>query len=200
MTESNVPARSTTTKPPAEATAFGPSAPGRLDTWGRYRARGTYDPVTVGVYVVVILLLYFVISRSSLVTNPDVIYFLMGVTLFFLLRYFSTQYWIDDTYVHARRILGSRRVPLAEIRKIEFMKLRDLSPTGFFGSWGWRGRMWSPHISKFDGIYTDPTGLLITPTEVPLFISPKDPDAFARELSRRVRSYTGPLTVDAGAP
>ena len=50
-----------------------------------------------------------------------------------------------------------------------------------------------------DAIYTDSRGLLVTGGSVPLFLSPHDPTAFARELSRRVRSYTGPLEVDVGA-
>lgn len=61
--------------------------------------------------------------------------------------------------------------------------------------------MWSPTIGQFDAIYTDPAkGLLVTAGEVPLYLSPRDPDEFARELSRRVRSYTGPLQVDVGYP
>jgi hypothetical protein len=170
-----------------------------LDSAGRYHAHGSISGITVGVYVVVVLLLIFVVGRSPLVPNIYAIYFLVGAALFFLARYLSTNYRIDDTYLYARRILGTRRVPLAQIRKIEFMRLRDLSPTGFTGSWGLRGRMWSPLIGPMDAIYTDPTGLLVTEGDVPLFISPKDHDAFARELSRRVRSYTGPLKVDAGA-
>jgi len=146
----------------------------------------------------VILLLYFVVLHSAFVSNPDVIYVLIAVVLFLLARYFSTGYWIDDSYLHARRILGPRRVPLADIRKIEYMRLRDLSPTGFFGAWGYRGRMWSPYIGKFDAIFTDPTGILVTAGAVPLFISPSRPEAFARELSRRARSYSGELSVDAG--
>jgi len=156
--------------------------------------------VTVGVYVVVVLLLYFVVLRSPIASNADAIYFLIAATVFLLLRYLSTGYWIDDTFLHARRILGSRRVPLRDIRKIEFYQLRDLSPTGFFGSWGYRGRMWSPYIGKFDGIYTDPAGILVSEATVPLFISPRNPDRFARELSRRTRSYAGPLAVDHGHP
>jgi hypothetical protein len=97
-------------------------------------------------------------------------------------------------------VVGSRRIPLAEIRKVEFVQLRDLSATGFFGSWGYRGRMWSPYIGGFDAIYTDPTGLLVSASGVPLFLSPRDPADFARELSRRVRSYGGTLTMDAANP
>lgn len=145
-----------------------------------------------------ILLLYFVVLRSSYDSNPDLIYLLILGTLFLLFRYFSTYYSMDHRYLHARRILGGRRLTLAQVRKIEYMRLRDLSPTGFFGSWGYRGRMWSPFIGSFDAVYTDPTGLLITAEGVPLFISPRDPVAFARELSRRARSYAAELTVDAG--
>jgi len=91
-------------------------------------------------------------------------------------------------------------VNLHEVRKIQFVNLGDLSPGGFFGSWGWRGRMWTPSIGRIDAIYTSPKGILITAGEIPLFISPHDPSAFARELSRRVRSYRAPLVVDDGAP
>ena len=171
-----------------------------LDASGRYRAWGTVSPATVGAYVLVILLLYFVVLRSSYDSNPDLIYVLILGTLFLLFRYFSTNYAIDHRYLRARRILGGRRVTLAEIRKIEYMRLRDLSPTGFFGSWGYRGRMWSPLVGPFDAVYTDPTGLLVTAGGVPVFISPRDPVGFARELSRRARSFSAELSVDAGQP
>jgi hypothetical protein len=156
--------------------------------------------VTVGVYAVVVLLLYFVVLRSPIASNAYAIYFLIAVTLFLLVRYLSTAYAIDDSFLYARRLFGSRRVPLRDIRKIEYIRLRDLSPTGFFGSWGYRGRMWSPYIGKFDAIYTDPSGILVSEAEVPLFISPARPESFARELSRRARSYAGPLSVDHGHP
>ncbi len=61
--------------------------------------------------------------------------------------------------------------------------------------------MWSPAIGEFDSIYTDPAAASSSPREpYPLYLSPTDREAFARELSRRVRSYTGPLAVDVGAP
>jgi Bacterial PH domain len=149
---------------------------------------------------VIELLLYFVVAHSPIVSNPDFVYALMVITLFFLARYLSTHYEIDEAYLYARRIFGSRRIALSEIRKIEAGRLRDLSPTSFFGSWGYRGRMWSPVIGKFDAVFTDPSGLVVTPDEIPIFISPRRSEDFARELSRRVRSYTGPLAVDHGAP
>jgi Bacterial PH domain len=184
--------------PPPDASGVRPGA--RVGPAGRYQSWGTFSGVTIGVYVVVLLLLYFVVAHAPIVSNPDYIYALMVVTLFFLARYLSTHYQIDDAYFYARRILGSRRIPLSDIHKIEAGRLRDLSPTSFFGSWGYRGRMWSPVIGKFDAVFTDPSGLVITPDEVPIFISPRQPEEFARELSRRVRSYPGALSVDAGAP
>ncbi len=146
------------------------------------------------------LVLYFVVLPSPIASNPYYVYAIMAGTLFLMLRYFSTNYVIDDTNLVARRILGSRRMPLQDVRKIEYIALRDLSPTGFFGSWGYRGRMWSPYISSFDAIYTDPIGLLVSGGPYPLFISPRDREGFARELSRRARSYSGGLSVDVGAP
>ncbi len=156
--------------------------------------------MTVGVYAVIILLLFFVVLPSPIDSNPNFVYLLVAATAFLLVRYATTSYSIDDTHLVAWRILGPRRMPLEEVRKIEFLALRDLSPTGFFGSWGYRGRMWSPYIQSFDAIYTDPAGLLVTGGAYPLFISPRHPEEFARELSRRARSYSGNLTVDVGAP
>ncbi|MGA9839851.1 MAG: PH domain-containing protein [Thermoplasmata archaeon] len=153
----------------------------------------------MGVYVVIILVLVFVVGRDVYASDPLAVYFAVTVAFFFLARYLSTTYVIDDTYLYARRVVGSRRVALSEVRKIEFMRLRDLAPTGFFGSWGYRGRMWSPFVGAFDAIYTDPSGLLVTAGDVPVFISPVRYEAFARELSRRVRSYSGALAIDAGA-
>jgi Bacterial PH domain len=137
-------------------------------------------------------------SASTYWWLPDaLVVFLLAA----LARYLSTSYRIDDRDLRAWRILGGRRVRLEEVRAIEFASLRDLSPVGFFGAWGWRGRMWSPIIGRFDSVHTDPAlGLLITAGDASLFISPQDPAGFARELSRRVRSYTGRLSVDVGDP
>ncbi len=131
-------------------------------------------------------------------------YFLIGVTVLFLVRYLSTNYAIDDTFLRARRLLGGRRIRLEEVRRIQFASLRDLVPISGglgFGAWGWRGRMYSPTVGDFDSCYTDAAnGILVTAGAFPLYISPKDPAGFARELSRRVRSYTGPLLEDVGDP
>jgi hypothetical protein len=182
------------------STASVPAQLPNLDEHGRYRAVGELSYITIGVYVVLLLVLYFVVRPSPAVAYPWGIDAIIVITIFFLVRYLSTSYSIDDVHLRAWRIAGGRRIRLADVRKIEVVRLRDLSPTGFFGSWGWRGRMWSPLIGPFDAIYSDPTGLLVTADGVPLFISPRNMDQFARELSRRVRSYTGPLSVDAGAP
>jgi PH (Pleckstrin Homology) domain-containing protein len=153
-------------------------------------------------YVVLILIVAVLLPHSS-----DLLYLygpwaLGGLLVLFLARYVSTTYSLNDTFLSAWRIFGGRRVRLSEIRKIEFSNMRELGPTGgVFGSWGWRGRMWSPQLGRFDAIYTDAThGILVTVGEVPLFITPNDPTEFARELSRRVRSYTGRLLVDVGDP
>ena len=127
------------------------------------------------------------------------------ISIFLLLslaRYLSTYYRIDDAYLSARRILGGTRVRLDQVRRIEYTSLRDLSPTtGIIGSWGWRGRMWSPVIGRFESVHTDAAhGLLVTAGDYPLYISPRDSTGFARELSRRVRSYSGRLAVDVGDP
>ena len=154
----------------------------------------------MGVYVFLILVLFLVLPSAGLRAGWafDVIILFF---IFFLIRYLSTFYTIDDTHLRAWRLFGNRRVRLEEVHQIEYSSMRDLGPTGFIGSWGWRGRMWSPVIGHFDAIYTDPArGILVTPDGVPIYISPVDMEEFARELSRRVRSYTGRLAVDVGDP
>jgi hypothetical protein len=142
-----------------------------------------------------------VLLRPDFTTSDAWVVVLLELLLaFFLVRYLSTVYTLDDEYLRAWRLFGGGRIELATVRRIQFTSLRELAPTGFLGSWGWRGRMWSPVIGSFDSIHTEPSGVLVTGGDHPLFVSPRNPAAFARELSRRVRSYTGPLEVDAGAP
>jgi hypothetical protein len=171
---------------------------GYIDPQGRYHDRGKISPWNVGAYVVLLLIIVLIFREST--AQFWVPYVLVATVVLLLARYLSTRYVIDDTYLHARRFLGGSRVSLEDVRQIDYASIRDLSPLGFFGSWGWRGRMWSPRIGTFDSIYTDTFGLLVSPIEIPLFISPTDPAGFARELSRRVRSFSGPLTVDVGDP
>jgi hypothetical protein len=176
----------------------GPPRAGRLDTAGRYHDRAKYSAWNIGAYVVLLLVIYFLVHSSG--ADYWVPYVLAAVVLLLLIRYLSTHYVLDETYLRAARVLGGCRVALEDVREIDYASLRDLSPVGFFGSWGWRGRMWSPQVGTFDSAYTDTYGLLITTTGNPLFISPADPAEFARELSRRVRSFNGPLDRDVGDP
>jgi hypothetical protein len=171
---------------------------GRLDRAGRYHDRGKISLWNVGAHLFLIgLVLLFVRNPGGQVWVP---YVLIALLFLLMIRYLSTTYWIDEAYLRASRILGGQRVALRDVRQIEYVSLRDLSPVGFFGSWGYRGRMWSPRIGTFDSVYTDTFGVLVSAGEVPLFVSPADPAGFARELSRRVRSFTGPLALDVGDP
>lgn len=186
---------------PSGATASAP-APALLDSQGGYRARGKISWGVVGAYIFILIVVFLLFRTSGGSSYWWVPWFLGLVIVVLLVRYLSTTYRIDDTDLRAWRIFGNRRIPLEEVRSIEYTALRDLAPVGMFqGGWGWRGRMWSPRIGTFDSVYTDASlGLLVTAGSVPLFISPKNPQAFARELSRRVRSYTGRLAVDVGDP
>jgi len=155
-----------------------------------------------GIILVVVILLILPHETPQYVWVP---YLLVAVVFLLVIRYLTTRYRIDDSNLVATKFLGGRRISLDQVRKIEYAALRDLAPSGFMagtvGTFGWRGRMWSPLIGSFDSVYTDPSrGLLVTPAGQPLYISPVDPEVFARELSRRVRSYTGPLEKDVGHP
>lgn len=165
-----------------------------------YRSAAAISYGVVGFYLVLAVLLLLAGQNPTFITFPAVLYLLVVVLVVFLVRYLSTRYWMDAERLGAWRLFGSRTIRLEEVRKIERANLRDLGPVGLIGSWGWRGRMWSPTIGTFDAIQTTSDGLLVTVGAVPLFISPRDPNGFARELSRRVRSYTGPLEADAGDP
>ena len=176
------------------------SRPARAPSSEYYRGPAAVSYGVVGFYLVLAVLLLLAGQNPTFITYPTVIYLLVVVLVVFLVRYLSTRYWMDAERLGAWRLFGSRTIRLEEVRKIERANLRDLGPVGLIGSWGWRGRMWSPTIGTFDAIQTTSDGLLVTVGAVPLFISPKDPLEFARELSRRVRSYTGPLEADAGSP
>jgi len=177
-------------------------APPRVDALGRYRQHGRISYAIVGVYLFFIVVVILILPRDSSFTYVWVSWLVLLLFVVFLLRYVSTFYALDDSYLHARRILGGRRILLEKVRKIEYSSLRDLgSSSGIFGSWGWGGRMYSPQVGPFDSVYTEAArGLLVSGDGLPLYISPVDVPAFARELSRRVRSYTGRLAVDAGDP
>ncbi len=165
---------------------------------------GRYSIGVVIAYLLIIVLLIVVVGPDLGSRYAWSLYFLIAVSILFLARYLSTRYSMDDYDFVAWRILGSRRIALEEIRAIEFASLRELMPTGGLlgiGAFGWRGRMYSQAIGDFDSIYTEAArGLLITAGAYPLYISPRDPEAFARELSRRARSYSGALLKDVGHP
>ena len=153
----------------------------------------------IGVYVFLILVVVLIVPRSAVTDYavPAVV----ALLLFFLVRYVTTSYSINDTHLKAWRFPGTRRIRLDTIRRIEYSSMRDLGPTSFIGSWGWRGRMWSAAIGSFDAVYTDPVkGILVTGEGVPIYITPIDLVEFARELSRRARSYSGRLVADVGDP
>ena len=180
----------------------GPGAP-RLDAQGRYVRWAAWSYATIGFYLVLVVLLVYINGRSgAYFLYPQVPLFLAVVIGVYLARYVSTYYVLDNDRLYARRLFGSRRIRLESIHRIRFASLRELSPVGLFGSWGWRGRMWSPSpgVGSFDTVHTVAAGLLVSCDGVPLFVSPRDPAEFARELSRRVRSAGVELEEDDGAP
>ncbi len=181
------PANRTTTAPPFSGVAR------RFGMWA-FRSLGV-----IGAYIVLGLIMLYIATRSN-VLAPLFGYGVLAIVVFFLIRYLSTRYVIDDEFLRARRILGGRAVPLESVRKIEYVNLNDLSPSAYFGGWGYRGRMWSPVIGPFDSIHTGSRGLLVTGSGVPLFITPQDVDSFGRELSRRARSEGVALEVDETHP
>ncbi|MCI4345718.1 MAG: PH domain-containing protein [Thermoplasmata archaeon] len=159
-------------------------------------------PAARGISVVVfyIALMFIVLAvefYSPSASYVPYLYPLLEVLLLlFLLRYATTRYRIDGHALYAQRILGGRRVPLEEIRKIQYANLRELGPVGLSASWGWRGRGWSPVVGKMDSVATVSRGLLVSAGEIPVFISPVDAVGFRRELSRRVRSVGGGAPPD----
>ncbi|MCI4334659.1 MAG: PH domain-containing protein [Thermoplasmata archaeon] len=150
---------------------------------------------SMGVIVFYILLMLIVLGAEFYSPSASYVPYLYPlleiVLLLFLLRYATTGYRVDGASLYASRILGGRRIPLEQIRKIQYANLRELGPMGITMSFGWRGRGWSPTVGKMDSISTVSRGLLVTAGEVPIFISPVDAIGFRRELSRRVRSAPG---------
>ena len=166
------------------------------DPSGPFVRWGSLSVWTIGLYLLLAVLLF---ALSGDLSSPSITAVLALLVLFFLFRYVSTHYVLDPESLRARRLVGSRKVRFEDIRKIERASLRDLGPVGVFGTWGWRGRVWSPIIGDFDTIHTASSGLLVSAGRFPLFISPKDPEEFARELSRRARSWGVRLDVDPPA-
>lgn len=184
--------------PVAPSTA---GAPPGLDAQGRYASRAPVSTGVVVFYGILVAILLWAWGVGSYSGYPYVFVVLIAILMVFLARYASTRYVMDSDFLTASRLFGSRRVRLEEVRGIELANLRDLGPVSFFGGWGWRGRVWSPTIGTFDSIHTVSPGVLVSVGAVPLFVSPRDPVDFARELSRRVRSYHELLDPAApGAP
>ena len=156
--------------------------------------------IVIGLYVFLMVILLYESLVSNYSTVPYIAEILAAILAVYLARYLSTNYTLTPNRLKALRLFGSRSLKLKEVRKIEIGNLRDLGPVSLFPGWGWRGRMWSPLIGKFDSVYTTSAGLLVSAGNVPLFISPKDPLSFARELSRRVRSAGGELLTDDSRP
>ncbi|HTW55214.1 MAG TPA: PH domain-containing protein [Thermoplasmata archaeon] len=186
------------------ATTAPAAVPPELAPDGSFRSWARISWAVVGIYLFLIVLVLAVLIPQKASSYVWVPYFILALLAFYLVRYLSARYRIDDEELRASRLLGGRRVPLEEIRKIEYASLRDLVPTGAMagmGSFGWHGRFHSDVIGDFDSVYTEPSrGVLVTGGPRPLYLTPRDPQAFARELSRRVRSYTKELEVDVGRP
>lgn len=147
--------------------------------------------LSIGIIVFYFLLIAVITYLGTYrVMNPYVAVVLNVALIVYLGRYLSTRYRLTPRMFEANRLFGSRRIPIEEIRHVAPANLRDLAPASFWGSWGWRGRMWSPRIGPFDTVHTSSDGLLVSGgAGVPVFISPTDPEGFVSELSRRVRSY-----------
>lgn len=184
---------STSSAHPSPASRRGTSTPSE-DLEGLIRVyprRGWGVPV---LYVILIVLIDLEIARLGIsVFATDL---LIAILLIYLLRDLSIVYTVDTDHLNAWRLFGWRRVPLDSIRLVERRSLRELAPVGIIGTWGWRSRLWSPREGRFDAIHTFHDGLLVHGEGVPLFISPRDPDGFARLLNARAPG----LASDEHAP
>jgi hypothetical protein len=170
------------------------------DPEGRWSSHAPLPVEVIALYGVIIVVLVILGRPTSVSAFPSPILVLDLIVILFFLRYASTTYSMDSERLRARRLFGSRAVLLEDVRRIEYANLRDLSATGFFGGWGWRGRMWSPVVGSFDSIHTRSSGVMVYAGDVPLFVSPRDPPAFALELSRRARSYFPAVELGPGVP
>lgn len=151
-------------------------------------------PVLYVVMIVLVLVEFPALHLESYATA-----LVIGALVVYLLRELSVFYTIDEEALHAWRLFGWRSISLESIHKIEPVSLRDLAPVGFSGTWGWRSRLWSAQLnSSFEAIQTHHRGLIIHGEGVPLFISPRDRDAFAHALYERVQLVNP--SIEAPAP
>lgn len=91
---------------------------GAPEAEGRFTMPARYSIGVIVAYAIIGLLLVLVVGRESSVGFGWPLYFLLAVTVFFLARYLSTRYVLDDTNFTAWRLFGSRRIPLEEVRAI----------------------------------------------------------------------------------
>ena len=97
-----------------------------------------------------------------------------AVFLVFLHSGFDTVYTVDDTTLHLRNgILTRGRVELSTITDIAKVPVN------------WQALGWALNRSGFCNRFTN--GLRLTTTQGTIFISPRDPDAFAAEIHSRQR-------------
>jgi len=146
------------------------------------------SPAIVAGYVLILALIVLVGRLVLPTADLWALYVLIALALFSLVRYLSTRYSLDQTYLRARTIVGGGRLALNDVRSVGPASLRALAPTGgYLASWVWRGRLLSPTIGEFVAIFTDAaSGLLVVAEPFPWYISPRRPQEFARELSRRI--------------
>jgi len=167
----------------------------------RFAMGARVSAAVVAGYGLVLALL--VLVGRSVIPAADLwaLYVLIALAVLSLVRYLSTRYSLDPTYLRARTILGGRKLPLKDVRSVGPASLRALSPTGgYLASWVWRGRLLSPTIGEFVPIYTDAdSGLLVVAEPFPWYISPRRPREFARELSRRVGARPTAVPSPGGA-
>ncbi len=186
------------TEAPNDVRSPAPTKGSKSAPWTTYRQPPVLDVVVPIFYAILILAIVLLLPR--LVTSQAAVELLTALMVLYLARQLSIFYSIDDDHLNAWRLFGWRRIPLASIRRIEGSSLRELSPTGLFGTWGWRSRLWSPQVGKLEVVHTYHRGLLIFTDEVPLFISPRDRKSFASELTRRVEAAGGTLeAMEIGA-
>jgi hypothetical protein len=164
-----------------------------------YRQTARYSIGVFVFYAFLILIMVWVYLRGSAdIVSSYLVPFILLLLIVYYIRYMSTHYRIDGRSFYASRLFGSRKLALRNIRKVQRANLRELGGIGMLGTWGWRGRVWSPILGPYDTVHTTSEGLLVTGLKVPVFISPRDPEAFQRELVRRVRAESGDEPPDTG--
>lgn len=146
----------------------------------KHTFRSAVPWATVGTYIFFVIVILILWHYRTIPEDGAIA--LVALLLVYLGRFLSLTYKIEDGQVKALRLFGSRREPLSSVRKVEVDSLRNLSPVSMLGGWGWRSRMWSPHIGAFDNLSTIHQGVIVYADGAPFFISPKDIDGFLKQL------------------